>query len=58
MRFQVRKRDKRWEVWVFQGRSWALYDHFFSYKWAMALVTGQSPYGPDLLGHRLIAISK
>jgi hypothetical protein len=43
-RFQVRKREGRWEVYVFRGRFWDLVDRFFSYEHAMILATGQAPY--------------
>lgn len=45
VRFQVRKRGRLWEVWVFQGRSWRLLESFHSFNWAMILATGQDPYG-------------
>lgn len=47
-RFQVRKRDGRWEVVVLAPgrRSWEVLETFFSWKVAMALATGQLPYGP------------
>ena len=45
VRFQVRKREGQWEVWALLGRSWQLLDRFFSYRLAMTMATGQTPYG-------------
>lgn len=47
MRFQVRKRDGLWEVWLFRGKSWELYDQLTSFVFAMVLATGQHPWGDD-----------
>lgn len=56
-RFQVRKRNGLWEVWVLApgSRSWERLDSFSSFTWAMVLATGQFPYGSgDYLQRRLV----
>ena len=46
VRFQVRKRKGRWEVWAFglNARCWELVDSLFSFDHAMIMATGQAPY--------------
>lgn len=46
-RFQVRKRDGRWEVVVLApgARAWELIAQPSTYRVAMLLATGQTPYG-------------
>jgi hypothetical protein len=44
VRFQVRKRSGRWEVWAFLGKFWDFLDDFPSFEQAMVLATGQTPY--------------
>lgn len=46
-RFQVRKRQGKWEVVVLApgARSWELVAASVTYRVAMLLATGQTPYG-------------
>lgn len=43
-RCQVRKRNGRWEVWSFTGRSWEKCCDFHAYEYAMIMATGQEPW--------------
>lgn len=54
VRFQVRKRDKWWEVVVLEPgkRCWEILDKFNSFDKAMILATGQTPYGDPLPWYR------
>jgi len=46
-RFQVRKRNGKWELVVMapNARAWEVVDTGLTYKVAMLLATGQVPYG-------------
>lgn len=46
-RFQVRKREGKWELVVMApgARAWEVVDRGLTYRVAMLLATGQVPYG-------------
>lgn len=48
-RFQVRKRNGRWEVVVLApgSRVWVIIDSFPTFFAAMVMATGQPPYGEN-----------
>ena len=46
-RFQVRKRNGKWELCVLapQARAWEVVEDKLTYRTAMLMATGQVPYG-------------
>lgn len=57
-RFQVRKRDGRWEVVVLApgARSWEIIDNFPTFWAAMVMATGQPPYGDNWRLRRTLSL--
>lgn len=53
-KFQVRKRDGRWEVWTFTGTSWERHSTYWTWTLAMMLATGQMPYGDKFGDYRRV----
>lgn len=58
VRFQVRKREGRWEVvyLAMGGRSWEIIDSFPTFFAAMVMATGQPPYGDDWRLYRTLTV--
>lgn len=58
MRFQVRKRDRRWEVVVLrpEARAWEIVESFPTFFAAMVMATGQPPYGDDWRLYRTLTL--
>lgn len=58
-RFQVRKREGRWEVRVLAplARSWTLLDSFITFDFAMIMATGQDPYGREPRWYRKLDLA-
>jgi hypothetical protein len=45
-RKQIRKRDRLWELWVFDGRSWVRVSQSSSWTRMMWMATGLEEYRP------------